>query len=456
MQDKKNTVSRALTIDSPLIHSQPGSNMEYDECEAGIARLETQLERELVAAQRALGAREGVKSEVKYFHPGVTKERYQVQVPNALCKKVPTSWTKKSSTSTCARFWPREVEDLQRPLAELIETKEQILRAMMKTLQLTFDESIADWNTAIRCLAEVDCLLSLALAKERMGSPMCRPTFVPSRSGPVFEVEEMRHPCLVDSVTYIPNDTVLGGNDPAAVILTGPNMGGKSTLLRQTCMAVILAQIGAYVPCKRLALSPVDRIFTRIGANDNIIAGRSTFMVELKETATILNHATQDSLVILDELGRGTSTFDGYSIAAATLSHLIHTTGCRTLFATHYHALADEYGRLAQVGLKHMACKVDDAEARDVTFLYKLLDGVCSKSYGLNVARMAGVPDTIIDKAQARAANFELQTGFGGGVGTHARQFLELKRTLSDANVDFSRVQALLEGIRAGLVVNNA
>ena len=163
-----------------------------------------------------------------------------------------------------------------------------------------FDAHCEKWNRAIDCLAELDCLLSLCIAKDVMGGPMCRPEFVPEGEDVVFDVQDLRHPCLVESgvcTNYVPNSTTLGGTESSAMILTGPNMGGKSTLLRQNCIAVIMAQLGAYVPAASCKLSPVDRIFTRIGANDNIMAGRSTFMVELKETASILQNATRSSLV---------------------------------------------------------------------------------------------------------------------------------------------------------------
>jgi DNA mismatch repair protein MSH6 len=203
---------------------------------------------------------------------------------------------------------------------------------------------------------------------------------------------------------YIANDTSLTA--APIMVLTGPNMGGKSTLLRQTCLAVVMAQVGSYVPAAACTLTPVDRVFTRIGANDNIVAGQSTFMVELSETANILKHATRQSLVILDELGRGTSTFDGYAIAYAVLRHLVDHTACRTMFATHYHSLCDEFAVCPGVTLNHMSCVVEDNK-RDVTFLYKLATGVCPKSYGMNVAALAGVPVAVVERADEKAREFE-------------------------------------------------
>lgn len=194
-------------------------------------------------------------------------------------------------------------------------------------------------------------------------------------------------------------------------------MGGKSTLLRQTCIGVIMAQLGAYVPAESCNLTAVDRIFTRVGATDRLLAGQSTFFVELTETSMILRAASRSSLVILDELGRGTSTFDGNAIAYAVVQHLTRAVGCRTMFATHYHSLCEEFERNPDVRLGHMACVVEEehggggggdsgAPAR-VTFLYRFQDGACPKSYGLNVARLATLPPALLARAKEVSEEFE-------------------------------------------------
>jgi DNA mismatch repair protein MSH6 len=221
-------------------------------------------------------------------------------------------------------------------------------------------------------------------------------------------------------------------------------MGGKSTLLRQTCLIAILAQIGCKVPADSCVMTPVDRIFTRVGASDRILAGQSTFFVELAETASILKSATQDSLCILDELGRGTATFDGTAIAHAVVNHLVRRVRCRTLFATHYHSLADDWGVDPRVRLGHMDCLVEDRTStststpspsqsqsqdcsqpspsipteadhgEEVTFLYRLCEGTSPRSYGINVARLAGIPQEVIALAMKQSREFEEHMNSGG------------------------------------------
>lgn len=219
------------------------------------------------------------------------------------------------------------------------------------------------------------------------------------------------------------------------LLLTGPNMGGKSTLLRQTCLLVILAQLGCKVPAEEMLLTPVDRIFTRIGASDRIMQGQSTFYVELAETAMILHAATEDSLCILDELGRGTATFDGTAVAHSVVHHLVSSKRCRALFATHYHLLIQDWEVDPRVKLGHMDCIVQQTKEgqqfvkEEVTFLYKLCDGASPKSYGIHVAQLAGVPQAVLELAQQKSLGLEAET--------HAK----LRGAAGDAAVSLSAVE---------------
>jgi DNA mismatch repair protein MSH6 len=327
--------------------------------------------------------------------------------------------------------------ETQARLCSSPEASVEILREAEKetdALLERFLEHAPRWSALATASAELDALCALAAFGADAAGPTCRPKFVrlgafekQKRDAPVFEARALWNPCAVASAAAagvrtragldkaVPNDVSLGGFDEdgnkreTAVLLTGPNMGGKSTLLRAACVAVVLAQMGAPVPCVSLTLSAADVVFTRLGgAGDRLDAGESTFLVECAEAASILRGATRDSFVVLDELGRGTSTFDGYAVAFSALHALAEKVKCRLLFATHYHALSRDFGKSHAVALRHMAAKVGaDAGDRSIFFLYALREGSCPKSYGTNVAALAGVPEKVLVRATQAAAAME-------------------------------------------------
>ncbi|KAK2978247.1 hypothetical protein RJ640_024280 [Escallonia rubra] len=284
-----------------------------------------------------------------------------------------------------------------------------------------FIEKDSEWSQLIHAINTIDVLRSFAVTATFSCGAMSRPTIFPhSKStdlcqkpkGPTLNIKGLWHPYALgeNGGLPVPNDIHLGevtdGYLPHTLLLTGPNMGGKSTLLRATCIAVVLAQLGCFVPCELCVLSLVDIIFTRLGATDRIMTGESTFLIECTETASVLQNATQDSLVILDELGRGTSTYDGYAIAYAVFRHLVEKVNCRLLFATHYHPLTKEFGSHPHVTLQHMACtfklKPEDPHQvnnQELVFLYRLASGACPESYGMQVALMAGIPKRVVEAA---------------------------------------------------------
>ncbi|KAI9596421.1 muts domain V-domain-containing protein [Syncephalis fuscata] len=358
-----------------------GVEKDYDEIGNKMKLIQQELQDYLIQQRTEFKSKDIV-------YKDIGKERYQLEVPKKIT--VPSNYMRLSQTKAVNRYWSPKLKKL---VTEYEETMELHIQ---KRVYNKFDEYYELWMQAVRIAAELDSLLGMALGATTLGEPCCRPEFVNSSTA-VFKVEELRHPCVIPGIAtdFIPNDTELGGgNEPNMILLTGPNMGGKSTLLRQTCIAIIMAQMGCYVPARQCRLTPVDRIFTRIGANDNIMAGQSTFMVEL---------------IILDELGRGTSTFDGYAIAYSVLHYLATMVGCLGLFSTHYGLLTEEMAHHANIALKHMACYVDD-DRKKVTFLYKLTNGACPKSYGMHVANMAGVPTTIVHRAEEVAKTFEQQS----------------------------------------------
>lgn len=334
----------------------------------------------------------------------VGKEIYQLETPKSV--KVPSSWRQMSATKDVKRWYFPELTKLVRDLQEAEETHSQLLRDVATRFCQKFDVDYETWVRAISIVAQLDCLVSLAKASASLGEPSCRPVFVDEERS-IIEFEELRHPCMTTTVDdFIPNDVKLGGDQAKINLLTGANAAGKSTILRMSCIAVIMAQIGCYVPAISARLTPVDRIMSRLGANDNIFAAQSTFFVELSETKKILAEATPRSLVILDELGRGTSSYDGVAVAQAVLHHVATHIGCVGFFATHYHSLATEFENHPEIRSRRMQIHVDDAN-RKVTFLYKLEDGVAEGSFGMHCAAMCGISDRVIERAEVAAKEWE-------------------------------------------------
>lgn len=441
---------------------KPGAVPTYDERKQAVADVEALLNAELAKHKSALR-----EPGLKFFHR--PKEPYQIEVPAACVQRsnLPRSWVLKSQSKTAQRYWTPEVERLASAHIDATELLEVETKTALRSLLARFDGDAAIWSAVARAVSELDALLALAVVSRPDGTgPMCRPTMAPASqaspdgvdASPVLHARSLRHPVLACRMNnnFVPNDVFLGTADgaefknahPLAVVVTGSNMGGKSTLLRQTCVAAILAQMGCFVPAESFTLTPVDRIFTRLGAHDRITRGQSTFAVEMEETSTILSHATPQSLVIVDELGRGTSTHDGYAIAHAVLCDLTRRVRCRTLFATHYHLLTESFAAGPDVALYEMAIRVDDAH-KDITFLYRFSPGVAPASFGIHCARLAGIPAAVADHADISAQEFEE---------TLARQLAERKEerlaesvalTLRDG-VDETALSAILALVEVG------
>ncbi|KAL7906037.1 DNA repair protein [Trichoderma velutinum] len=388
---------RQKAKEEKLMIPESGVDEDFDASVARIEGVKNQLN-DLLAEKKS-----ELKCKTLKF-TDIGKEIYQIEAPKSV--KIPSSWRQMSATKDVKRWYFTELTGLVRELQEAEETHSQLIREVASRFCKKFDVDYETWLKAIKIIAQLDCLVSLAKASMSLGEPSCRPQFVEEERS-VLEFEELRHPCMINTVDdFIPNDIKLGGDQAKINLLTGANAAGKSTVLRMSCIAVIMAQVGCFVPAKSARLTPVDRIMSRLGANDNIFAAQSTFFVELSETKKILAEATPRSLVILDELGRGTSSYDGVAVAQAVLHHVATHIGCIGFFATHYHSLATEFENHPEIRARRMQIHVDDEERR-ITFLYRLEDGVAEGSFGMHCAAMCGISDRVIKRAEIAAKEWE-------------------------------------------------
>jgi len=322
---------------------------------------------------------------------------YYIEVTNAHKSKVPSDWTRKQTLVNAERYITEELKVYEE---KILGAEEKILALedqLYNDLVLKISEYISPVQINSNCIARLDCLLSFATIA--LDNNYTKPLLDDSL---ILDIKEGRHPVLEKQLppgeSFVANDVYLDPESQQILIITGPNMSGKSALLRQTALIVLMAQIGSFVPAKAANIGMVDKIFTRVGASDNISSGESTFMVEMNETASILNNLSPRSLVILDEIGRGTSTYDGISIAWA-IAEFIHensSSKAKTLFATHYHELNEIAGSLSRIHNFHVAVK---ETGQNILFLRKLVPGGSEHSFGIHVAKMAGMPARIIQKS---------------------------------------------------------
>ncbi|XP_068580726.1 DNA mismatch repair protein Msh6 isoform X2 [Cebidichthys violaceus] len=430
---------------------------EFDQALASIKSCERELQDYLDRQKKRLGCKN-----MSYW--GTGRNRFQMEVPDGVSERnIPEEYEVKSTKKGWKRYVTKETERLFSELQGFEEKRDAALKDCMRRLFFNFDKNYKDWKTAVECMAVIDVLLALSRYSQGGDGPMTRPQVVlPEGDDPVLTFLDLtgsRHPCVTKTFfgdDFIPNDVFIGcpgssdtdeGKEHAScVLVTGPNMGGKSTLMRQCGLVIILAQLGCHVPAESLRFTPVDRVFTRLGASDRIMAGESTFFVELSETASILHHATKHSLVLLDELGRGTATYDGTAIASAVVKELAEKICCRTLFSTHYHSLVEDYASNPAVRLGHMACMVEneceDPSQETITFLYKFITGACPKSYGFNAARLASLPEAVIQSGHRKAREFEKST-------ISLRLFKKLCQFAEDATPGATRFSSLVQMLNA-------
>ena len=395
LTDITSLIRNSITDDPPLAQKDGGIIREgYNEDVDKFRRSRTDGKKWLSELEARERERTGIKSlKIKYNRVF----GYSLEVTNTFKDLVPEDYIRKQTLTNAERYITQELKDLE----DLILGAEDKLYALEFELFSSIRDQVGAEVVRIqrtaKAVAALDVFASLALVAQR--NNFVRPKI--NETG-LIDIRNGRHPVveqMIENDMFIPNDTYLDNHKKRISIITGPNMAGKSTYMRQTALIVLMAQIGSFVPADSANIGVVDRIFTRVGASDDLASGQSTFMVEMTEVANILRNATSRSLLILDEIGRGTSTFDGLSIAWAVIEHISNTKlcGAKTLFATHYHELTELEGKLSGVNNYCIAVK---EKGDDIVFLRKIVKGGADKSYGIQVAKLAGVPDSVIQRAK--------------------------------------------------------
>lgn len=343
-----------------------------------------------------LEARERERTGIRTLKVGYNRVfGYYIEVSKSFLDKVPYSYFRRQTLAGGERFTTEELKELESKILGSADAAMRLEEHLFGELLEILARNIPLFQQIANAISLLDCFVSFAVvAKE---NKYCRPEIAEDGA---LEIEEGRHPVVeaISKERFIPNDCNLDGGENRTMIITGPNMAGKSTYMRQVALTVFMAQVGCFVPAKRARIPLCDRIFTRIGASDNLISDRSTFMVEMTEVANILRNATEKSLLILDEVGRGTSTFDGLSIAWAVIEQLTEKVRAKTLFATHYHELTELEGKLE--GVKNYKINVREIGG-SIVFLRKIVRGGASRSFGVEVASLAGVPEEVTSRAKA-------------------------------------------------------
>ncbi len=343
---------------------------------------------------------------------------YYFEISHANKIPIPPYFTRKQTLTNAERYITPELKEFEVKALSAKERTEELELRLYQEVKNKIRPDIADMQRTARAVAAADCLASLARAA--LKNRCVRPAM--ARDGRIV-IKDGRHPMVEHALRrdmFVPNDTLLNHADQEILIITGPNMAGKSTYMRQVAVLTIMAQTGAFIPAKSASFTPVDRIFTRVGATDDISTGQSTFMVEMQEVSQILRCATKNSLVLLDEIGRGTSTYDGMSIARAVVEYINSRIHAYTLFATHYHELADMEAEHPHI--KNYTVTVKE-RGKDITFLRRIVPGSADRSYGIHVARLAGLPDVLLKRAEEILKNLEDKEG--GAIAAPAVQLVD-------------------------------
>ncbi|HET6587038.1 MAG TPA: DNA mismatch repair protein MutS, partial [Oleiagrimonas sp.] len=408
--DTAQWLARAIVEQPPVLQRDggviaDGFDAELDE----LRRLSTHADQYLVELEEREKAATGIAT-LKVGYNRV--HGYYLEIGKAHSNKAPTHYTRRQTTKNAERYITEELKTFEDKVLSARERSLMRERALYDDLLETLVERLEPLKTAASAIAELDVLANLAERADTLN--WSAPELA---EAPGIHIERGRHPVVeqVREEPFEPNDLMLD-DARRMLVITGPNMGGKSTYMRQNALIVLLAHVGSFVPAARAAIGPIDRIFTRIGAGDDLSRGQSTFMVEMSETANILNNATEHSLVLMDEVGRGTSTYDGLSLARAAAVHLATRSLAFTLFATHYFELTELAGAYPGIVNVHLdAVELHHPERGDeLVFMHALKDGPASRSFGLQVAALAGLPRSVIAEAKKTLAELESGTHLHG------------------------------------------
>ena len=398
LADLRERIEKTIVPEPPLTLAdggviQPGVDAELDD----LRNLNRNSKQYIAQIEERERKRTGIGSLKVKFN---SVFGYYIEISKANLHHAPADYERKQTLVNAERFTTPELKEYEAKVLDAQEKIVEIERRLFTELRTGIAAEARRIRQTSLALAEVDVLASLAFIAQNRG--YCRPQFSENADKDELEIVDGRHPVLEQpdltgsNDRFVPNDLYLNSTTHSILLITGPNMGGKSTYLRQTALIVLMAQMGSFVPARSARLPVVDRIFTRIGASDNLARGRSTFMVEMTETAAILNTATPRSLILLDEIGRGTATYDGLAIAWAVIEYIHSTSRARTLFATHYHELT-ELDRLQGVKNFHVSVKEN---AGGIVFLRKVEPGPADRSYGIEVAKLAGLPAGVVVRAR--------------------------------------------------------
>ncbi len=388
-----------ILIDSAIAEEPPISSRDGDIIKTGYNEEVDKLRAAKIDGKKWLAdleAKERDKTGIKNLKIKFNKVfGFYLEVTNSYKDLVPDYYVRKQTLANAERYYTPELKELEDSILGAEDRLNTIEYEFFKTVRDTIAAEVDRIQISAKAIAVLDAIISLAVVSEK--NHYVKPVI---NNRGVIDIKEGRHPVveqMINADQFIANDCYLDLDSNTIAIITGPNMAGKSTYMRQVALIVLMAQIGSFVPAEEATIGVVDRIFTRVGASDDLSTGQSTFMVEMNEVANILHNATSKSLLILDEIGRGTSTYDGLSIAWAVVEHIAYNIGAKSLFATHYHELTELEGQLKGV---HNYCIAVQELGEDIIFLRKIIPGGADQSYGIQVARLAGLPEEVLSRAR--------------------------------------------------------